>query len=60
MHTLTCLGIKGAKVPRGKALKGMKTRSQLSFYEVTGFVHHDHCLRTEGSRFFGSRKTFDV
>eukprot|EP00957_Ditylum_brightwellii_P136963 10444795-Ditylum_brightwellii.AAC.1 len=59
MHTLTCLGIKGAKVPRGKALKGMKTCSQMSFYEMTDFVHHYHYLRTEGSRFFGSRKTFD-
>eukprot|EP00957_Ditylum_brightwellii_P025326 1916327-Ditylum_brightwellii.AAC.1 len=26
---------------------------------MTDFAHHDHYLRTEGSRFFGDRKTFD-
>eukprot|EP00957_Ditylum_brightwellii_P085924 6536806-Ditylum_brightwellii.AAC.1 len=50
MHTLTYLGIKSAKSPRGKALNGMKTLSQMSFYSMTGFVYHDHHLGTKGSK----------
>eukprot|EP00957_Ditylum_brightwellii_P002045 157208-Ditylum_brightwellii.AAC.1 len=48
-HTKIYLGIKKANAHRGNALKGVKICSQISFYDMTGVVHHDHCLGTEGS-----------